>query len=49
MSAHQARHDHRTLPRRYDARLIGLAPEREELYKLIDARVDDMIAAGFEA
>ncbi|HEY6039674.1 MAG TPA: tRNA dimethylallyltransferase, partial [Kofleriaceae bacterium] len=49
MSAHQARHDHRTLPRRYAARLIGLAPEREELYKLIDARVDDMLAAGFEA
>jgi len=49
MSAHQARHDHRTLPRRYDARLIGLAPEREDLYKAIDARVDEMIAAGFEA
>ena len=49
MSAHQARHDHRTLPRRYDARLIGLSPEREDLYKAIDARVDEMIAAGFEA
>jgi tRNA dimethylallyltransferase len=49
MSAHQARHDHRTLPRRYDARLIGLNPEREDLYKAIDRRVDEMIAAGFEA
>ena len=27
MSAHQARHDHRTLPRRYDARMVGLSPE----------------------
>jgi len=49
MSAHQARHDHRTLPRRYDARLIGLSPERDDLYKAIDARVDEMIAAGFVA
>jgi tRNA dimethylallyltransferase len=49
MSAHQARHDHRTLPRRYDARLVGLAPEREALYRAIDTRVDEMLAAGFEA
>jgi tRNA dimethylallyltransferase len=49
MSSHQARHDHRTLPRRYDVRLVGLEPEREALYKAIDARVDDMIAAGLEA
>lgn len=48
MSAHQARHDHRTLPRRYDARMIGLSPEREDLYKAIDARVDEMMSAGFE-
>jgi tRNA dimethylallyltransferase len=48
MSAHQARHDHRTLPPRYDAWLIGLAPEREALYRAIDARVDQMIEAGFE-
>ncbi|MEO8841884.1 MAG: tRNA (adenosine(37)-N6)-dimethylallyltransferase MiaA [Kofleriaceae bacterium] len=48
MSAHQARHDHRTLPRRYDARMIGLSPEREDLYKAIDARVDEMIELGFE-
>jgi tRNA dimethylallyltransferase len=49
MSVHQARHDHRTLPRRYDARLVGLAPEREALYRAIDGRVDEMLAAGFEA
>ena len=48
MSAHQARHDHRTLPRRYDAQMIGLSPDREDLYKAIDARVDEMIALGFE-
>ena len=49
MSAHQARHDHKTMPRRYDAKLVGLAPEREQLYRQIDTRVDEMIAAGFEA
>ena len=48
MSAHQARHDHKTTPPRYPARLVGLAPPREELYALIDARVDHMIAAGLE-
>lgn len=48
MSAHQARHDFRTLPRRYDARLVGLAPEREDLYKAIDARVDQMVIEGLE-
>lgn len=49
MSAHQARHDHRSLPSRYPARLIGLAPDREALYATIDARVDAMLAAGLEA
>jgi tRNA dimethylallyltransferase len=48
MSAHQARHDHRSAPRRYDARLVGLAPERDALYRAIDRRVDAMIAAGLE-
>jgi tRNA dimethylallyltransferase len=48
MSAHQARHDHRTLPRRYDAKLVGLAPERDALYKAIDRRVDAMIDDGLE-
>jgi tRNA dimethylallyltransferase len=48
MSVHQARHDHRTRPRRYEARLVGLAPEREALYRAIDARVDQMIEAGLE-
>ena len=48
MSAHQARHDHRTLPKRYEARLVGLAPERDALYAAIDTRVDQMIADGLE-
>ncbi|HEY5922625.1 MAG TPA: tRNA (adenosine(37)-N6)-dimethylallyltransferase MiaA [Kofleriaceae bacterium] len=48
MTAHQARHDHKTMPRRYEARLVGLAPEREQLYAAIDARVDAMIASGLE-
>jgi tRNA dimethylallyltransferase len=49
MSAHQAKHDHRAMPLRYPARLVGLAPEREALYRAIDARVDQMIDAGLEA
>lgn len=49
LSAHQARHDHKTLPRRYPARLVGLAPPRDDLYRAIDARVDQMIEAGLEA
>lgn len=49
MSAHQARHDHRTLPLRYPTRIVGLAPERDDLYRAIDARVDQMIADGLEA
>jgi tRNA dimethylallyltransferase len=49
MSAHQARHDHKSLPPRYPARLVGLAPDREVLYRAIEARVDDMMASGFEA
>jgi tRNA dimethylallyltransferase len=49
MSVHQARHDHRALPLRYPARLVGLAPEREALYRAIDARVDVMIEAGLPA
>lgn len=49
MSAHQARHDHKAAVRRYPARLVGLQPEREALYRGIDARVDAMLAAGLEA
>ncbi|HEY3807211.1 MAG TPA: tRNA (adenosine(37)-N6)-dimethylallyltransferase MiaA [Kofleriaceae bacterium] len=49
MSSHQARHDHRTAPPRYDATVVGLAPEREALYQMIDERVDEMVAAGLEA
>ena len=48
MSAHQAKHDHRSTPPRYEARLVGLQPEREALYRAIDQRVDAMIAAGLE-
>jgi tRNA dimethylallyltransferase len=48
MSAHQARHDHKTLPRRYEAQVVGIAPERETLYRNIDTRVDQMLAAGLE-
>jgi tRNA dimethylallyltransferase len=47
MSEHQRRHDHRRVAPRYPARVIGLCPpERAELYRRIDARVDDMMAAG---
>jgi tRNA dimethylallyltransferase len=49
MSAHQAKHDHRAMPLRYPARLVGLAPEREALSGAIDARVDQMIEMGLEA
>jgi tRNA dimethylallyltransferase len=48
MSTHQARHDHRTLPPRYEARIVGLAPERDVLYAAIDARVDQMLSDGLE-
>jgi tRNA dimethylallyltransferase len=46
MSVHQARHDHRRVPPRYQARLLGLAPPRPRLYAAIDARVDGMMRAG---
>lgn len=49
MSVHQARHDHKAATPRYEARLVGLAPAREELYAAIDRRVDAMFAAGLEA
>jgi tRNA dimethylallyltransferase len=48
MSTHQARHDHKTMPRRYPALMVGLAPERDTLYGKIDARVDEMLAHGLE-
>jgi tRNA dimethylallyltransferase len=34
-------------PPRYPARLVGLAPPRPELHARIDARFDQMMAAGF--
>jgi tRNA dimethylallyltransferase len=48
MSAHQARHDHKSTAPRYPVRLVGLAPERDALYRAIDRRVDEMIDAGLE-
>jgi tRNA dimethylallyltransferase len=48
MSAHQARHDHKQAQPRYPARVVGLSPEREALYRQIDARVDQMITEGLE-
>jgi tRNA dimethylallyltransferase len=48
MSAHQARHDHKTMAPRYEVRTVGLAPERQVLYAGIDARVDGMLTAGLE-
>ncbi len=47
ISEHQARHDFRTLAPRYPARLVGLAPPRDELHRRIDARVEGMMAAGW--
>jgi tRNA dimethylallyltransferase len=49
MTEHHRAHDHRKAPLRYRARLIGLAPEREALYRRIDKRVDEMMAAGLLA
>jgi tRNA dimethylallyltransferase len=46
MTEHLRRHDHRAVAPRYPHRLIGLAPPREQLYGVIDARVDGMLAAG---
>lgn len=46
MTEHQKRHDHRRVPARYPARLIGLAPPRPRLYTGIEARVDGMIETG---
>jgi tRNA dimethylallyltransferase len=47
MTEHHRTHDHTRVPMRYRARLVGLRPEREELYRRIDARVDRMIEAGW--
>ena len=48
MSSHQRRHDFRSVPLRFPAMLIGVAPERETLYGRINQRVDAMMAAGWE-
>ena len=49
MSEHQRRHDHRRVPPRYPARIVGLFPPPAVLYPRIDARVDAMLAAGLLA
>lgn len=46
ISEHQKRHDHTKVPLRYPARVIGLAPEREVLYKKINRRVEHMFDTG---
>jgi tRNA dimethylallyltransferase len=47
ISEQQAAHDHRKVPARQPgARVIGLAPPRDELVRRIDARVDAMLEAG---
>jgi len=48
MSVHQAKHDHRAMPLRYPTRIVGVSPERDVLYRNIDARVDQMIEQGLE-
>lgn len=47
MTEHHRIHDHTKLPMRYDARVIGIAPDRELLYPRIDARVGHMFAEGW--
>jgi tRNA dimethylallyltransferase len=49
MSKHQAAHNHRELPSRYPHTLIGLSPEREQLYSNIDLRVCSMFDQGLVA
>ena len=46
LTEHHRRHDHKAVPPRYDHVLVGVAPARDQLYGVIDARVDAMIAAG---
>lgn len=44
--ASELRSRHEFSEKRYDALKVGLTCDRKELYRRIDARVDDMIAAG---
>lgn len=48
ISTHQDQHDHDKVPLRYQVRGVGLAPPRPRLVERIDARVDQMVAAGLE-
>jgi tRNA dimethylallyltransferase len=47
LSVHHRRHDFAETPRRYPARLVGLSPERDLLYRRIDARVEAMVVGGW--
>lgn len=47
LTEHHKKHDHKTAEPRYPVRFVGLSPERDALYARIDARVDEMIAAGW--
>lgn len=49
LTPHAAQSELWTATTRQPTLLVGLTREREELYRLIDARVDAMIAAGAEA
>ena len=46
MTEHHRRHDHKAVAPRYAHVLVGVAPPRDRLYGVIDARVDAMMAAG---
>ncbi|HUQ01521.1 MAG TPA: tRNA (adenosine(37)-N6)-dimethylallyltransferase MiaA [Kofleriaceae bacterium] len=46
MTEHHRRHDHKAVPPRYEHVMVGVAPPRDQLYDVIDARVDAMLAAG---
>jgi tRNA dimethylallyltransferase len=47
LSVHHERHQ--AQPARYQAKLVGLKPERETLYQRINERVERMLAAGLVA
>ena len=46
MSEHQEEHRFGQVPARYPTRVVGLSWTREELYRRIDSRVDQMMASG---
>ena len=46
MSAHHREHSSKTQFPRYQVRVIGLCPPRQQLYALINDRVDNMLKSG---